>query len=76
MLLRAFRQLNDENCLLVFVGKGSLDEELKYYVKKNHLDTKVIFTGILSGFSLYAWYLLADVFVLPSQFEPFGAVVN
>lgn len=26
--------------------------------------------------ALYAWYLLGGLFVLASQFEPFGAVVN
>ena len=30
----------------------------------------------MTGKDLYAWYYLADLFVLPSQFEPFGAVVN
>jgi glycosyltransferase involved in cell wall biosynthesis len=76
MLLRAFKQLNNNNSLLVFVGSGSLEVELKDFVKENRLKTKVIFTGQLSGSDLYAWYRLADVFVLPSHFEPFGAVVN
>lgn len=34
------------------------------------------FTGWLEGERLAAWYNLADVFVLPSLVEPFGAVVN
>lgn len=42
----------------------------------NSINDKVFFTGQLSGAELYAWYALADVFVLPSSFEPFGAVVN
>lgn len=75
-LLRAFHYLNSKDTILVFVGKGSLDFYLKEYVRKNQLEENVLFTGQLSGSSLYAWYQLADVFVLPSCFEPFGAVIN
>lgn len=34
------------------------------------------FPGWLEGVRLAAWYNLADIFVLPSLVEPFGAVVN
>ena len=40
------------------------------------LKVSAIFTGWLEGERLAAWYNLADVFVLPSLVEPFGAVVN
>ena len=37
---------------------------------------ETVFTGKKTGLELLAWYLLADVFVLPSLQEAFGAVVN
>lgn len=36
----------------------------------------MIFTGRLEGLPLYAWYNVADCFVLPSTQEAFGAVTN
>ena len=53
-----------------------LYEKLAEYIKINHLESDVILTGALTGESLYAWYYLAHIFILPSSFEPFGAVVN
>jgi len=76
LLLHAFKKLSTSIGRLVFVGDGSLKEALQAWAKSQQLASKVIFTGRLSGAQLYAWYRIADVFVLPSQFEPFGAVVN
>lgn len=76
MLVEVFAQLHDENSILVVVGKGSMQEKIVEYVKGNQLGQKIILTGSLSGNDLYAWYYLAHVFVLPSNHEPFGAVVN
>ena len=76
MLLRAFHRTASEDSMLVMVGTGSLANGLKEAQEQYHDGKKVIFTGKLTGEDLYAWYYLADTFVLPSQFEPFGAVVN
>lgn len=76
VLLESFIELNRNDTLLVFVGKGTLERSLKLTITQNNIEDKVIFTGKLSGEDLYAWYNVADVFVLPSVFEPFGAVVN
>lgn len=75
-LIEAYESLNDEDSILIIVGKGSLLPHLKQYVKEKGLKDKAILTGALSGKELYAWYYLAHLFVLPSTFEPFGAVVN
>ena len=39
-------------------------------------DSNVIFTGRLEGYALYAWYNIAEIFVLASTREAFGAVTN
>lgn len=75
LLLKVFKRVKTENSVLVIVGSGSLSDSLCNYVKQYNIEN-VIFTGKLSGNDLYAWYYLADIFVLPSKFEPFGAVVN
>lgn len=76
LLLKAYSEISNETNQLVFVGEGSLSAHLKQWVKKHELDSRVIFTGRLTGDDLYAWYTIANIFVLPSRFEPFGAVVN
>lgn len=72
-LIYAFNQIKDE-ARLVIIGSGECEEELKLLDKQ--LNTNIIFTGFKQGEELYAWYNIADVFVLPSIKEPFGAVTN
>ena len=40
------------------------------------LNVQARFTGRLEGDALNAWYNVADVFILPSYLEAFGAVTN
>ena len=78
LLLEVFSELNrsNTNLRLVFIGDGKLEQDLKKYVTSHGLNDSVFFTGRLTGQDLYAWYNLGQIFVLPSQHEPFGAVVN
>jgi len=73
-ILRAFAYLNQEETRLVIVGDGPERSLLQSLAHQLNLD--VLFTGRLEGDALYAWYLLADVFVLASYREAFGAVTN
>lgn len=75
LLLRTFKDIQSNKDILVIVGDGYLSNELHNYIQNNNLKN-VIMPGRLSGTDLYAWYYLANIFVLPSKFEPFGAVVN
>lgn len=76
LLLQAYEQIKTNDTILIFVGNGSKSDSLQKYIKDKQLGNHVILTGALSGADLYAWYYLAHLFVLPSKFEPFGAVVN
>ena len=40
------------------------------------VDNRIIFVGHKEGDKLYAWYNIAQCFVLASYQEPFGAVTN
>ena len=49
-----------------------LQLQINDLVKEGH----VIFAGKKEDDELMAYYNLGDIFVLPSKYEPFGAVVN
>lgn len=59
---------------LVIVGDGAERERLEEQAKS--LDKEVVFTGRFDGDELYAWYNVADVLILASYQEAFGAVTN
>lgn len=73
-VLRAFAALDRQQNLLVIVGEGPEMEHLKCLA--DELAIQVLFTGRLEGDELNVWYNLADVFVLASYQEAFGAVTN
>jgi glycosyltransferase involved in cell wall biosynthesis len=58
---------------LIIIGDGYLKEELHTSVKGND---NIIMPGAIQGDELKLFYKVADLLVLPSVFEPFGAVVN
>lgn len=75
-LLNVIAKINDKDAVLVIVGDGLLINDLKNQVKKINILESVFFVGRLEEKELISWYTIAQVFVLPSTYEPFGAVVN
>ncbi len=59
---------------LVVVGKGSLLESLRQRTQELGIDDKVTFTGFISNKDRDRLYLIADIAVFPSLYEPFGIV--
>lgn len=76
LLLNAFAKSHIANYKLVLVGNGNLENDLKKQVSSLALEGRVIFAGYYTDVELYAWYDMANFFILPSRYEPFGAVVN
>lgn len=76
LLIRAFAKANLVNYKLVIVGMGEKEQKLRSLAKDLCVKDKVIFAGFYTGAELYAWYDIANFFILPSRYEPFGAVVN
>lgn len=72
--IRAFSRLNQKDNVFVIVGDGPEKDNLMTLSK--NLGANTIFTGRLEGDTLNAWYNIAQVFILPSYQEPFGAVTN
>lgn len=76
-LLRAFEQIRsrDIKAGLVFAGDGSEMNRLQSYVRENEIPG-VFFLGFLNQSALPKIYGACDVFVLPSENEPWGLVIN
>lgn len=66
----------NKNAVLILVGDGDKKGELLKQTKRLKIQDKVIFAGRFENEELYAWYQIADYFILPSIYESFGAVVN
>lgn len=76
LLIESYKELHNNNNILVIVGDGKLKEHIKQKISAYNLENDVIMTGALTGDNLYAWYYISHFFVLPSWKECFGAVVN
>ena len=76
LLITSFDKVADTEDVLLLVGDGSQKPELELLVNKLGKKEQIIFCGRYENLELIAWYNLADCFVLPSIYEPFGAVVN
>lgn len=75
-LLQAFaRMRHRQQAALIFLGNGELREPLERFVAEEKLQ-KVTFAGFVNQTELPKHYAMADVFVLPSTYEPRGAVIN
>ena len=76
-LLAAYRTLCERGiqAALLFVGSGELEGNLREYVGQNEL-ADVHFAGFRNQSELPKFYAVADLFVLPSEDEPWGLVIN
>ena len=75
-LLEAYKKIQEKiSAALVFVGDGRQRSTLEAYVKANNLKN-VYFTGFRNQSELPDYFVIADVFVLPSTNEPWGLVIN
>jgi glycosyltransferase involved in cell wall biosynthesis len=75
-LIRAFHQADHElpqNSLLVIMGKGPLEAELKLLARGLSIEHKVVFTGNVPNARQY--FKAFNVFALTSDREPFGMVL-
>ncbi|MBF0174690.1 MAG: glycosyltransferase [Magnetococcales bacterium] len=77
-ILAAFQRVQRQHpeTRLAIVGDGVQRNHLESLAREAGLERAVIFTGQLQAQELRAWYLLGQVFILASAFEPYGAVVH
>lgn len=70
-MLKAWKEVKDNNLFLLIVGDGPLKEDMKYYIKKNNLKN-VGLTGFISDKELKEVYSSADVLIHYAIYESFG----
>lgn len=76
-LIRAAALLRDRgyDFSVLMIGSGEMDAELRLLVEDLKL-TNVVFGGFINQAELPRVYAASDVFVLPSENEPWGLIVN
>jgi len=74
-LLRAFASANVSNSVLIFAGEGSLRPQLEAESAALGVRDRVRFLGFVNQSQLPAIYTSADLFVLPSDYDPCPVVV-
>jgi glycosyltransferase involved in cell wall biosynthesis len=74
-LLHAFVAVNVPNSTLAFAGDGPLAGELKTQAEASGLGSRIRFLGMTNQSKLPAVYTAADLFVLPSDYDPCPVVV-
>src|SRR5262249_30791842 len=77
-LLAACRRvlsMTDAPFTVIMPGSGELEHELRTFCHQHKL-TNVVFTGFVNQSELPGLYAASDIFVLPSQDEPWGLAVN
>lgn len=72
-LIKAFKKLNFRDTVLIIIGTGKEEKNLKLLAKD---DKNIQFLGYKQGKEKAKYYSLADIFVLPSLHDPWGLVVN
>lgn len=74
-LLRAVKQMKHrDRAAVVFLGEGELRGELERFARQEQLNARI--AGFVNQADLARHYAMGDVFVLPSVYEPRGAVLN
>jgi glycosyltransferase involved in cell wall biosynthesis len=75
-LLRAYEQMSDrERAVVLLLGDGVLREPLEAFAREHEL-RNIHFAGFVNQSELPKYYGMSDIFVLPSTYEPRGAVIN
>ena len=77
-LLKAVRRLRSQTQTpfsVIMAGSGELESELRAYCR-SHVLENVAFAGFVNQTELPSLYAASDIFVLPSEHEPWGLAVN
>jgi glycosyltransferase involved in cell wall biosynthesis len=76
-LIRAMARLRDKGqvATLFMVGTGEMEHDLRNLVASLGMEN-VVFGGFINQAELPKIYAAADIFVLPSENEPWGLIVN
>ncbi len=71
--LQILSKISDKNFKAFIIGKDKNIEHYKYFAKNLNIAEKIIFTG--SRKDVNDFYTIADIFLFPTKYEPFGNVI-
>ena len=74
-IVEALAKLKDTNVYAIFMGDGELREELLQRASDLGVSEKVKITGFINQTEIARFMNAVDVLILPSEKEPYGAVV-
>jgi glycosyltransferase involved in cell wall biosynthesis len=78
-VIKILKEFNTDQTIVKYIIAGKADEQelnrIKQLIEELGLSDKVILTGFVKEQELIDHYLLADIFVLPSNGEGFGIVL-
>jgi len=75
-VLQAFVAAGLAESVLIYAGDGTLRKEIETEARSLGVGDRVRFLGFVNQTQLPGLYSAADVMVIPSEYEPFGLVVN
>lgn len=75
-LLNACSVLNESNWILTLVGADKSNGFYERLAKKLNIENKIKFIGVVPNNQLDKYYRNANVFIFPSKFDGWGAVLN
>lgn len=75
-LLNACYNLKSDNWKLTIVGKDKSNGYYSSLSKKLELNQKITFEGVVPHNEIEKYYINSDIFVFPSRFDGWGAVLN
>lgn len=75
-LLQAVSELGNADWSLGLIGTGREEREMKALAEKLHVASRVQFCGAMANAEAMAVLNRADILILPSRFDGYGAVVN
>ena len=73
--IKALKYTDNKHALLWLAGTGPQEKELKQLAKSLKIENQVMFLGWLQRSDVELSYIASDVFIHPSQFDPFPTVV-
>ena len=74
LLVEAFQQLNPKDWGLILVGRGPEEGRIREIIRKS--PDRIYYYDAVSWTRLPGFFSRADCFVLPSNSEPWGLVIN
>jgi len=72
-LIEAFKEIKGNDIILIIAGSGKYEAKLRALANG---DPRIKFVGYVEGEDKTKYYRWADIFVLPTLWDPWGLVVN